>query len=173
MDVNPPEGPTGGTADDDAEPQRLTRYPPWSSAFLGHAALWLLAAIIGGIFLSRLADSLAHRLAGIFQLIVVSLFLSFAIEPAVAWLARRGWRRGLATGLVFLAVAVAAAGLLALLIPAVVTGTRELITSLPDLLNNLAKDLKPFGVKLDRASLQQQLTKYSDDLISAAQQVTG
>ncbi len=163
----------GGRREETGGRRPPTVFPPWSSSFVRHAALWLTAAIVGGLFLERLADSLAHRLAGIFQLIVVSLFLSFAIEPAVGWLARRGWRRGLATGLIFLAVAVAAAGLLALLIPAVVTGTRELITSLPDLLNNLAKYLKPFGVKLDRASLQQQLTKYSDDLISAAQQVTG
>ena len=179
--MNPPDQPAGSadnSTDDGAESSagerpRTTVFQPWSSAFVRHAALWLIAAIVGGLFLERLADSLAHRLAGIFQLIVVSLFLSFAIEPAVGWLARRGWRRGLATGLIFLAVAVAAAGLLALLIPAVVTGTRELITSLPDLLNNLAKYLKPFGVQLDRASLQQQLTKYSDNLISAAQQVTG
>jgi predicted PurR-regulated permease PerM len=160
-------------ADDDAGHPRVTRYPPWSSAFLRHAALWLFAAIVGGIFLSRLADSLAHRLAGIIQLIVVSLFLSFAIEPAVGWLARRGWRRGLATGLIFLAVAVAAAGLLALLIPAIVTGSRQLISALPDLLTNLAKYLKPLGIKFDRVSLEKQLTTYSDDLISAAQHVTG
>jgi predicted PurR-regulated permease PerM len=162
-----------GTGDDAAGYPRLTIYPPWSSAFLRHAALWLVAAIIGGIFLSRLADSLAHRLAGILQLIVVSLFLSFAIEPAVGWLARRGWRRGLATGLIFLVVAVAAAGLLALLIPAIVTGSRQLISSLPDLLTNLAKYGKPLGIRLDRASLEKQLTTYSDDLISAAQHVTG
>ena len=124
-------------------------------------------------FLSQLADSLAHRLAGIFQLIVVSLFLSFAIEPAVGWLARRGWRRGLATGLIFLGVAAVGAGLLALLIPAIVTGSRQLISSLPDLLNNLAKYGKPLGIRLDRASLEKQLTTYSDDLISAAQHVTG
>jgi predicted PurR-regulated permease PerM len=179
--VNPPdppaEGPAGagaGTSDEAADERPpATVFQPWSPAFVRHAALWITAAIVGGLFLERLADSLAHRLASILTLIVVSLFLSFAIEPAVGWLARRGWRRGLATGLIFLAVAVAAAGLLALLIPAIVTGTRELITSLPDLLNNLAKYLKPFGIKLDRASLQQQLTKYSDDLISAAQQVTG
>ena len=185
--MNPPEGPMDGAADgaadaptdaptdddDAAGHPRLTSYPPWSSAFLRHAALWLFAAIIGGIFLSRLADSLAHRLAGIFQLIVVSLFLSFAIEPAVGWLARRGWRRGAATGLIFLGVVAVGAGLLALLIPALVTGSRQLITALPDLLNNLAKYLKPFGIKLDRASLEKQLTTYSDDLISAAQHVTG
>ena len=181
MDAHPPDQPADGSADAGAEPTSeatdehpsVTVFQPWSSAFIRHAALWLTAAIVGGLFLERLADSLAHRLASIFTLIVVSLFLSFAIEPAVGWLARRGWRRGLATGLIFLAVAVAAAGLLALLIPALVTGTRQLIASLPDLLNNLAKYLKPFGVKLDRVSLQQQLNKYSDNLISAAQQVTG
>jgi predicted PurR-regulated permease PerM len=172
-----PDGPTdpgNGPADGpDERPPPSAVFPPWSSAFLRHAALWLAGAIIGGIFLSRLADSLAHRLAGILQLIVVSLFLSFAIEPAVGWLARRGWRRGLATGLIFLVVAVAAAGLLALLIPAIVTGTRQLISALPDLVTNLAKYLKPLGIKLERASLEKQLTTYSDDLISAAQHVTG
>src|SRR6201995_4889704 len=182
--MNPPT-PSGEPADDPGDatadgPEELAGqrpppmgFPPWSSSFVRHAALWLIAAIVAGLFLERLADSLAHRLAGIFELIVVSLFLSFAIEPAVGWLGRPGWRPGRATGMIFLPVAVAAAGLLALLIPAIVTGTQQLISSLPDLLTNLAKYLKPFGVKLDRASLQQQLTKYSDDLISAAQQVTG
>jgi predicted PurR-regulated permease PerM len=172
-----PDGPTdpgNGPADGpDERPLPSAVFPPWSKAFVRHASLWLIAAIVGGLLLSRLADSLAHRLAGIFQLIVVSLFLSFAIEPAVGWLARRGWRRGLATGLIFLAVAAVAAGLLALLIPAIVTGARQLISALPDLLTNLAKYLKPLGIKLDRASLEKQLTTYSDDLISAAQHVTG
>jgi predicted PurR-regulated permease PerM len=172
-----PDGPTdpgNGPADGpDERPPPSAVFPPWSKAFVRHASLWLFAAIVGGIFLSRLADSLAHRLAGILQLIVVSVFLSFAIEPAVGWLARRGWRRGLATGLIFLGVAVAAAGLLALLIPAIVTGTRQLISALPDLVTNLAKYLKPLGIKLERASLEKQLTTYSDDLISAAQHVTG
>ena len=182
--MNPPT-PSGEPADDPGDatadgPEELagqrpppTVFPPWSSSFVRHAALWLIAAIVAGLFLERLADSLAHRLAGIFQLIVVSLFLSFAIEPAVGWLARKGWRRGAATGLIFLGVVAVGAGLLALLIPALVTGSRQLITALPDLLNNLAKYLKPFGIKLDRASLEKQLTTYSDDLISAAKQVTG
>jgi predicted PurR-regulated permease PerM len=172
-----PDGPTEpgkGPADvPDEQPPLSAVFPPQSKAFLRQASLWLIAAIVGGLLLSRLADSLAHRLAGIFQMIVVSLFLSFAIEPAVGWLARKGWRRGAATGLIFLGVVAVGAGLLALLIPAIVTGSRQLITGLPGLLNNLAKYLKPFGIRLDRASLEKQLTTYSDDLISAAQHVTG
>jgi AI-2E family transporter len=52
-------------------------------------------------------------------------------------------------------------------------GILQLISALPDLLTNLARYLQPFGIKLDRASLEKQLTTDSDDLISAAQHVTG
>src|SRR6202000_1337601 len=105
-DANPPDQPaagaetrtdSGGESEADERPATPV-FQPWSSAFVRHAALWITAAIVGGLFLERLADSLAHRLASIFTLIVVSLFLSFAIEPAVGWLAPRGVRRGLGPG---------------------------------------------------------------------------
>src|ERR1700744_5110300 len=139
MDVNPPDvpgmpdGPTEPGKGPDERPPPPAFFPPWSRAFLRQASLWLIAAIVAGLLLSRLADSLAHRRAGIFQMIVVSLFLSFAIEPAVGWLARKGWRRGAATGLIFLGVVAVGAGLLALLIPALVTGSRQRMTRPPGL----------------------------------------
>ncbi len=40
------------------------------------------------------------RLASLLLLLLVSLFLSFAIEPGVNRLAERGWRRGRATSLI-------------------------------------------------------------------------
>lgn len=46
---------------------------------------------------------LLERLRGLIVLLLVSLFLSFALEPAVNQLERMGIRRGLGTGLVFLA----------------------------------------------------------------------
>lgn len=52
----------------------------------------------------RVVESVLHALRGLIITVLVSLFLSFAIEPAVNWLARRNWRRGPATGLVFLAL---------------------------------------------------------------------
>jgi hypothetical protein len=138
-----------------------------------HAALWLMGAIVAGLVLAGIADSIVHRLAGFLQIIVISLFLSFAIEPAVDYLAKRGWRRGSATGLVFLAVFVAIAALIALLIPAVVSGTRQLISSLPDLVNNLARYLGPFGVQLDQAHIEDQLRKYGSQLLTGAGSLLG
>jgi predicted PurR-regulated permease PerM len=43
---------------------------------------------------------LVIKLKTLLIILLVALFLSFALEPAVNWLANRGWRRGPATGLV-------------------------------------------------------------------------
>jgi len=56
--------------------------------WLGFVAVYALQGIV-------------HALRDLFVILLVALFLSFAIEPAVNTLARRGWRRGAATGLVF------------------------------------------------------------------------
>jgi predicted PurR-regulated permease PerM len=143
-------------------------FPPWSSAFLRRAALWLMAAIAGGLLLGGIAESLAHRLAGFFEMIVISLFLAAALEPAVGYLARRGWRRGLATGLVFAAAGLAIAGLLALLVPALVAGTRQLLGALPDLVANLARYLRPLGIRLDNVRVEDQLREHSSQLLNMA-----
>ncbi len=149
------------------------RFGPGDLGFLRHAALWLLLAIAGGIVAAGLADLLLHRLAGFIQILVVSLFLSFAIEPAVSYLARRGWRRGAATGLVFVIVLAVIAGLIALLIPAIVTGTRQLIATLPHLVSNLARYLRPLGVHLDKAHIEEQIRKYGSQLLSGAGSLLG
>ncbi|WP_280185661.1 AI-2E family transporter [Nocardia gipuzkoensis] len=62
-------------------------------------AFLLAAATITGLLA---AFWVLERLQGLLTVLLVSLFLAFAIEPAVNWLARRGMRRGPATGLVFL-----------------------------------------------------------------------
>ena len=69
IDANPPDGPADAETGDEHPRPEPGAYPPWSMAFVRHAAVWLVIAITGGLFLSRLADSLAHRLAGISQMI--------------------------------------------------------------------------------------------------------
>ena len=59
--------------------------------WLGFAGLWLTRGVL-------------HSLRSFFVIILISLFLSFAIEPAVNALERRGIRRGLGTGAVFLLI---------------------------------------------------------------------
>ncbi len=80
--------PTDRTVDD--------RMPTWIPRaivlfWLGFAVLWLARGVL-------------HSLRSFFLIILISLFLSLAIEPAVNALERRGLRRGLGTGAVFLLI---------------------------------------------------------------------
>ncbi|MGZ4681779.1 MAG: AI-2E family transporter [Acidimicrobiales bacterium] len=79
--------------------------PAAGGASLASASMppWLPRAMVmffGGVVLLLAGEWLLSRLSDLILMLVVSLFLSFALEPAVDWLAKRGWRRGSATGLV-------------------------------------------------------------------------
>ena len=65
--------------------------------------------LAGAIVLLALAAVLwlTFRLSGILFMVFVSVFAAVALEPPVHYLAKRGWRRGTATGVVFLSGAVA------------------------------------------------------------------
>ncbi|WP_159944411.1 MULTISPECIES: AI-2E family transporter [unclassified Nocardiopsis] len=71
-------------------------------------ALWLVTAFL-------LALWLFVRLQNLLILLLISLFLALALEPAVNWLHRRRWPRGLATGTVMLLVLVLTVAFLSLL----------------------------------------------------------
>ena len=75
------------------EQQRVPRWFP-------RALLYVLAAV-AAFFAAR---TVVTQVSDLLVILLVSLFLSFAIEPAVDFLADRGWRRGAATALVFVAV---------------------------------------------------------------------
>ncbi len=79
----------------DATPAR-ERMPSWVPKAI--ALFWL------GFVMVDLVEGLLVALRTLLIALLVSLFLSFAIEPAVNALARRGWRRGAATGLVFIII---------------------------------------------------------------------
>lgn len=65
-------------------------------------------------------------------MVFVSLFIAVALEPAVQFLDRRGWRRGAATGVVFLGVALASVGLVASVVPVVTVQAADLLSDIPD-----------------------------------------
>lgn len=73
---------------------------------------WVIPAIAlfwGGFLLAGIVKRLWGEIDGLVMLLVISLFLALAIEPGVNRLARRGWRRGRATGAILLGVLLAAA----------------------------------------------------------------
>lgn len=70
---------------------------------------WVPRAILlffGGVVALYVLAWLFGRLRGLLVMLLVALFLSFALEPAVNWLERRGWRRGVGTAVVMAALVV-------------------------------------------------------------------
>jgi predicted PurR-regulated permease PerM len=126
--------------------------------------LVLIVAAVGAIA----ALHLIGQLTGFLTIIVTALFLSFAIEPGVNWLAARGWRRGSATGLIFIIVFLAIVGLLALVIPAIVTGFRQLITSAPHLVDTFVKFANKLGLHLTAEKITAQIQANSRTIAGSA-----
>ena len=77
--------------------------------------------------------------------ILIALFFAAALNPAVEFFVRRGIRRGMAAGIVFVATLLALTGLGFLVIPPLVSQIRDFIEAVPDLIDDLTKGRGPLG----------------------------
>ncbi|MBK5223548.1 MAG: AI-2E family transporter [Acidimicrobiia bacterium] len=106
--VEPPAT-TDGDADNDAgDPPILRTKPPRFRS--EPMPSWVPRAIVMffvGLAVVTALAWLLSRLEALIVILLVSMFLSFAIEPAVNWLEQRGVRRGLGTFLTFVGLAAA------------------------------------------------------------------
>jgi predicted PurR-regulated permease PerM len=97
---------------------------------------------------------LLQELQSFLVLLVVSLFLSFALEPAVNWLNRHGIRRGLATGMVMLGSLVAMLAFLVLLGQALFTQVSDFIEDLPNRVERIEQQVNDqFDTEFDTDEL--------------------
>jgi predicted PurR-regulated permease PerM len=106
--------------------------------------------------------------------LVISLFLSFALEPAVNWLHRHGWKRGLATAFVLFVLLLLGVGLVASMVPLVIGQISDLIGKVPGWVHDLSKlTEKWFNLKLSTASLSKNIDKIKGNLGSYAKDIAG
>lgn len=124
---------------------------------------WLPRAIV--LVFAALAAFLAlwwtvDQLRGLLTLLMVALFLTFAIEPAVNWLDARGWRRGVATGLVFAILLVSSVGFVVAAGSVLVTEVRAIGANIPQYANELITWVNSaFGTHLSASGVTRELTK--------------
>jgi predicted PurR-regulated permease PerM len=122
---------------------------------------WLRRAIAflllgaAGLFV---AFWLVSRLRSLIVMLLVSLFLAFAMEPAANFLARRGWRRGLATAAVFAVLVAVVVVLVTALGSLFVDQVAELIDAIPGYAQQVASFLNDhFGTDLESSKLATQV----------------
>ena len=98
-----------------------------------------LASLVAVLLATYFALVVVRALRGVLIMILVAMFLSFAMEPAVQFLSRRGVRRGLATGVVFFFGALIVSAIVIAMIPLVVQQISDLIVSVPRSVEDLNK----------------------------------
>ena len=120
--------------------------PPWIPRLLGLT----VATFLGTYFLLW---SLG-RLRSLLISLLVALFISFALEPGVKFLAERGWKRGLATAVVLTLSLVVVLLFGALTLPPLVGEMASLVSQVPDWLGSLSEFLSTrFGVDMNLSNL--------------------
>ncbi len=131
---------------------RQERPPRWlSRAALTLAVVWLAVGLVWGVF---------AQLKDLFIIVLSSLFVAFAIEPGVNWLAKRGWKRGLGTAAIYVAALLVFIGLSTAIGGLVVDQVAALGKSLPSIVSSLSDFLhQHFNV-----NLTQQLQKLENNL---------
>lgn len=113
--------------------------------------LWVAAVIIGLVVVGWLV----FRLGDILFMVFVALFLAVALEPPVHLLAKRGWRRGAATGVVFLVGFIVTVGFFWALAPLFVDQINQMIDLIPVWIDNLIQWLdQTFNFDLEGLTLE-------------------
>lgn len=139
--------------------------------------VWLPRAtilIIGTLLATYFGLQLFVRLKDIVFWLVTALFLSFALEPLVNSLQKRGWKRGLATGVILALFLLVAVVFVAAMVPLVITQVKELIESAPSWVNRISDTLKnSFGISVTTQELLDQIQSANVSLGSTASNVAG
>lgn len=103
------------------ETERASRIRLQRQVLAGAVALLGFAAVLW----------LAVRLSNVLFMVFVSVFAAVALEPPVHYLSKRGWKRGSATGVVFLAVLLMTVGFIWALAPLFVEQINQMIDLVP------------------------------------------
>jgi predicted PurR-regulated permease PerM len=126
--------------------------PDW----LPRATLTVIATVlmvVAGFWMVR-------QLKDLIAWLIISLFLSFALEPLTNRLEKRGWKRGTATGVILLAVFLIFAVFVGSMVPLILDQVQQLIKNAPDFVNRISDFTQDkFNITLSTQELISRLTQ--------------
>ncbi len=129
--------------------------PEAMPAWIPRALLWFF----GGVVALAVGSWLLGRLRDLLITLLIALFISFALEPAVNALAARGWRRGTATGVVFLVFVLVSAVFVFAIGKVVFDEVQNLVDNAPGYIEDAEGWVnRTFGTNLSSDTLSEQLS---------------
>jgi predicted PurR-regulated permease PerM len=122
--------------------------------------------VIGLVLLTLLGLFLVYETRRVLTWIVIAAFFATALHPAANWMERRvTWcRRWLSTLVVFLAVFLLIAGLVALFVVPLVNEATRFADQLPNLIRDTRAGRGPLGGLVNRFHLRQYAEQHSDQI---------
>lgn len=144
--------------------QHDTRRPP---RWLPRALLWITVTVFLAMFVLYAFDELTSLLTNL----LIAFFLMLMLDPLVVWFVRRGWRRGVAAGVVLLGSIVSAGIVIALFGNLFIQQLVALVGSIPQMYADFrAWAGEQFDVRLPESDdlARQALTNWGDDVASGA-----
>ena len=163
--------------------------PPGSPAPAGGAELalrmgdgkvlprWFWRALIAGaltVAAYQFGRSILVQLSGFLLMVAISLFLSFAVEPAVNHLSDRGWKRSRATLFCFVVLFLVSGVFLFVMGDLVVSQVSDLVDKAPTYLDDSSKWVNDtFGSDVTTDDITKQIESYQANLADVATNVGG
>lgn len=121
---------TPGSADEASDKEDLRKRPP---RWLKRGVIFVLVAVAG----LQVAEWLFYRLGSFLGLLFLAWLFAISVEPVVDRLARRGWRRGVATGVVLFGLALFLVSFVAVFGALLVDQLAQLVSELPTLVREV------------------------------------
>lgn len=138
---------------------------------------WFWRAVVAialSVAAFQFGRSILVKLQGFLLIVAISLFLSFAVEPAVNWLSDRGWRRSPATLFCFIALFVVGGLFLFVMGDLVVTQVSDLVDRAPVYLRDSTHWInRTFDTDITTKDITRQIESYQDDLTDVAKNLGG
>ena len=138
---------------------------------------WFWRAIVAvalSVAAYQFGRSILIQLQGFLLIVAISLFLSFAVEPAVNFLSDRGWKRSVATLFCFLVLFVVGGLFLFVMGDLVVTQVEDLVDKAPNYLEQSTEWVNDtFDTDITTDDITAQIESYQDDLTDVATNLGG
>jgi len=138
---------------------------------------WFWRAVLGVAFavaIFMFTRGTLEKLQGLLRILAVSLFLSFAVEPAVNALANRGWRRGRATLACFVLLFGVGGIFAGVMVSLVVSQAADLVDNAPGYVTEVTNWVNDtFNTEITSTELNETLSNYQEDLTSLATNMGG
>lgn len=139
------------TDNDIAQPWNFSKMPQWIPRAI--ALFWL------GFLATFVVRNTVQKLSSLFLLLLVSIFITLALEPAVNRLAKRGMKRGSATALLLVSFVVLVLGFVAAMGTIVGQQVADLLSNSEKYVNDTVKIINDtFNTHIDPASVNERIT---------------